>query len=242
MAKITPSGHLKGTVGPVSYRNLNGQMIVQSRPGSVKQSKATKNSGFDFGRASRTSKAIRSALFPLLRDFQDAAFYRRLTGIVTNATLAGNSSPSGKRSLQDGDLSLMVNTDCNTSSPFSKYCLVEADGGLQDNRLALSLPEIAIGEQLVRLPNASHATLSYLVVAIDPLTLNETHAELFELPLSFADQSTPAVAWLTQQLPENQLLLIASAVFYFRKNKLAGLIGLNHKDCHPCEITAVFRT
>jgi len=242
MAKITSSGHIKGTVGPVSYRNLNGQTIVQSRPGKVKQSKATKESGFDFGRASRTSKAIRLALFPLLRDFQDAAFYRRLTGLVTQATRAGNSSPSGKRNLRDGDLSLLANTDCNVNSPFAKYCLVEIDGGRDGERLSLFLPAIEIQEQLVQLPNASHATLAYLVVAMDPETLAETHAELFELPLSFADQSTPETTWLTEPLPDNQLLLVASAVFYYRKNKLAGLIGLNSKDCHPCEITAVLRT
>jgi len=106
----------------------------------------------------------------------------------------------------------------------------------------LFLPAIEIQEQLLQLPNASHATLAYLVVAMDPETLAETHAELFELPLSFADQSTPETAWLTEPIPENQLLLVTSAVFYYRKNKLAGLIGLNSKDCHPCEITAVLRT
>ena len=242
MAKITPSGQIKGTVGPVSYRSLNGQAIVQSRPGTVKQSKATKASGFDFGRASRTSKAIRSALFPVLRDFEDRFFYRRFTGLVTKATLAGNSGISGRRSLKDGDLSLLANTDCNGNSPFSRYCLVEVDGGIENHRMSLSLPAFDIKEQLVQLPNATHATMCYLVAAINPETLAETHAELFELPFSFEDGSTAAVEWLTELLPENQLLVIASAMFYFRKNKLAGMVGLNSREFHPCEITAVLLT
>ncbi|GEP50740.1 hypothetical protein FNO01nite_14120 [Flavobacterium noncentrifugens] len=242
MAKITSSGQIKGTVGPVSYRSINGQAIVQSRPGTIKQSKATKASGFDFGRASRTSKAIRTALFPVLRDFEDSAFYRRFTGLVTKATLAANSGISGRRILKDGDLSLLANTDCNNSSPFSRYCLVEVHGGIENHRMSLSLPAFDIKQQLVQLPNATHATLCYLVVAINPETLAETHAEMFELPLSFTAVSTEAVAWLTGPLPENQLLVIASAIFYFRKNKLAGMIGQNSRDFHPCEITAVLLT
>lgn len=245
MGKIDTKGNLKGAVGPIYYRLYNGDKIVQTKPGKggVKQTAATKGSASDFGRASSLAKAIRKSLFPVLQNHSDSAFYRRFTALVNAATQANNPQPKGSRSLIEGNLSLLTSIDCNSASPFSSYCTLIPEASLSAAReLTIALPEFNVLEQIVKPEDASHATLAFLVTAINPETNLETHAELFQLDMQLNNNLIAAQQWTTAALSENQLVVVTTALFYYKNNRLAGLVALNGKDFHPCEVSGVMRT
>ena len=244
MAKIDSKGHLKGTVGPVTYRAFNGNTYVQSKPGKgrVKQTAATKKSASDFGRASSLAKALRTTLYPILQNHSDGAFYRRFATQVNTATQAGNPQPKGSRFLTEGDLSLLVNLECNMASPFARYCTVVPELSLSETRqLIVRLPEFSVLEQVAAVSQATDATLMFLITTVNPETLVQTQAELFPLEFSLTDQFIPAQQWTTAAQPEGQLITVAAALFYYRNNHLAGKVLLNGKGFHPCEVSAVLK-
>jgi len=245
MAKLTTKGQLKGSVGPVTYAAYNGNVFLRSKPGkgNVKQTTATKKSASDFGRASCLAKAIRLALFPILQNHSDNTFYRRFTAKVNAATQTGNHQPKGSRSLIDGDLKLLENIDCNTGSPFATYCSLAPTLSLSDARqLTVALPEFTLLEHIAKPAGASDAEIVFLITAINPQTNAESHAELFRLALPLNASVIVAQQWTTAVLPEAQLVIVASAVFYYRKNNLAGMVALNGKEWHPCEVSAVLKS
>lgn len=244
MAKLDSKGQLKGSVGPITYHTYNGNVYLQTKPGrgNVIQTDATQNSASDFGRASSIAKAIRTSMFPILQNHSDNAFYRRFTTKINAATQDGNPQPKGSRSLMYGNLSLLGHTDCNTASPFASYCSLAPALSLTDSRqLTIALPEFRVPEHITAPDDATDAVLAFLVTVINPDTNTESHADLFRLELRLTDNLIPAQQWTTAILPEAQLIIVASAVFYYRNNSLAGMVGLNGKEFHPCEVSGVLR-
>lgn len=245
MARLDSKGHLKGSVGPVTYHSYNGNVYIQAKPGRgfVKQTTGTKKSASDFGRASSLAKAIRNSLFPILQNHSDTSFYRRFTANINAATQDANPQPKGSRSLIDGNLALLEHIDCNTASPFSTYCTLSPELTLSDSgQLTISLPEFTVLEHIAQIPDATHATLAFLATVINPDTNTQSHAELFKLELPLTDSLIPAQQWTTAVLPQGQLIVVASAVFYYRNNNLAGMVGLNSREFHPCEVSGVLRS
>ena len=171
---------ITGSIGPVSYHSYNGNVYLQSKPGkgNVKHSAATKNSASDFGRASKLAKAIRLSLFPIMQGHEGNALYRRFTTIINRATQKDNPQPKGSRLLIDGDLSTLAHIDCNTGSPFASSCGLSPRLSLSDSRqLTLALPAFTIANSLFAPSDATDAALTFLVIAIDPETRTESHAD-----------------------------------------------------------------
>ncbi len=245
MARIDSKGRLTGSIGPVSYRTVNGTTYLQSKPGrgNVKQTSATQQTASDFGRASTMAKAIRQALFPIVQNHSDNAFYRRFTAQVHNATQDGNTQPKGSRSLWQGNLSVLTHMDCNLASPFANHCTLVPELALSiDRELTITLPAFTVTEGIIKQGDATDAALAFLVTCVDAETGAQTHAELFQLEMALANGQLPTQQWTTASVPENQLIIVASAVFYYRRNAVAGLIGRNSKEFHPCAVIAVMRS
>lgn len=245
MARIDSKGRLKGSIGPVSYRTFNGTNYLQSKPGkgNVKQTSATQQTASDFGRASRMAKSIRQALFPIVHNHSDTAFYRRFTAQVHTATQDGNPQPKGSRSLWHGNLSALTPMDCNAASPFATYCTLVPELAVSiDREVTITLPEFTVTDSIVKQGDATDADLAFLVTCVDAETGAQTHAELFKLEMALASGTIPTQQWTTAVVPENQLIIVASAVFYYRRNAVAGLIGRNSKEFHPCAVIAVMRS
>src|SRR6476469_200543 len=101
MAKITSKGQLSGIVGNLSFRVLNGQPVVQTKPGKgrVTQSDNTKSSASEFGLASSVAMKIRSALFPIIRGYADRGMHLRFNTIIREAIASNTSLPVGTRTL-----------------------------------------------------------------------------------------------------------------------------------------------
>ena len=248
MARINKKGQIIGSIGPVCYHAYNDETYIQSKPGKkkMKQTVATKKSASDFGRGSRLAKAIREAMFPIIQNRSDANFYRRFTTKINTATQDGNAQPIGSRTLLEGNLDLLHHIDCNLASPFVHYCKLTPTLTLSDSReLTIGLPEFSVLDYIAQKEKATHAELVFLVTAlppeIDPNNPIEPKAELFRFAFPLKASLVPAQEWTTAVLPQAHIVVVASGLFYFRNNNLAGMVGLNEKEFHPCEITAVLK-
>ena len=109
MATSDNKGNFRGNINNLVYRNINGKMIVQSRPGKgrLKQTVKTKNSSIDFSLGSNRARILREVLFPMIRGLQDGEMVNRLTSAVTAVVRFNTSLEAGYRDLEDGELQLL---------------------------------------------------------------------------------------------------------------------------------------
>jgi hypothetical protein len=242
MAKITAKGLLSGGVGPVAYRMLNGQGIVQSRPGKggVKQTKSTKESASEFGNASAAAKAIRMALFPILQSHTDHRMHIRFTAKVFEAATANTILPRGSRTLKDGDLSMLDHFQFNTNSLFSDYCTLQPDLHMDaSGQLVIDLPEFSPNEVLAFPYEASGCDVCYMVSVFDPISWQQVHAEVFRVTAAKGSSSVPAQEFQTAPVAAGHVVIVTAAILFVRNNNLMGNLQLNSKVLHPCEIVEV---
>jgi len=245
MARINYKGQLSGSIGPISHRILDGVAIIQTKPakGKLKQTEATKESASEFGIASKTAKQIRLGLFPIIQNLGDSHLHSRFGTSVYQATIRDNSEPKGKRILINGNFELLNDFEFNNNSEYSKYCNVKADFELNEEmELQISIPEFSSKDQIYSVEEASNAEIAYLITAFDESSFKVTYEAIFKHQFSTGDTSIPAQQWKSAKIAPNQLLFITTAVFYIRKNNLAGPIVLNNKQLHPCKVAGVIRS
>ena len=81
MAKVIEPG-FTGRLGPMVFYNLNGKNVVRTLPRSYKQTKATKTSASQFGRASGIASSIRAQLRTVILNPSDNKMQTRLVSAV----------------------------------------------------------------------------------------------------------------------------------------------------------------
>src|SRR3979409_1483417 len=73
---------LIGTVSNLIFYNFRNEYYMRSKPVSVKRTRASINSGFNFGKASKISKQIRNIIEPINPCKSDKKIAYRLTGAL----------------------------------------------------------------------------------------------------------------------------------------------------------------
>jgi hypothetical protein len=91
--------YVSGRVGNIIFYESQGQHLARVRPDRVKQTKATKASAKDFGRAVRWSKEIRDLLSPLYKD--NKLMYRMNTALLKWIRQTGDDKELGARNIQE---------------------------------------------------------------------------------------------------------------------------------------------
>ena len=244
MARQNAKGLVIGTVGPVSFRVLEGRQILQSKPGkgNMKQSKATKATAFDFGNASWLSKKIRIALSPLLLGFTDSKMYYRFTALiyrhsVKNITLDSLENPENDAFLQENYF------ECNFNSPFVEYCklqpLIKLD---TDGNVVVSLPEFHTSEKFRFPDSASTAVFCLLATVINPEDGSETWADVLKFSITDLNTVIPAQQWEIPAIAKNQWLVLTAAVLYYKNDRFIGNVGMSSKDFHPCAVIGLWKS
>jgi len=242
MSKINAKGQLAGATGPVYFRMLNGKMIMQSLPKKHKKAAVTKANAGEFGLASRISKNLRTALFPILMDMADVMMYKRFVAVVHHAIKSNHSLDKGSRTLIDGDLALLNNFEMNSNSPFAQYCHLQPEAELSGQRIKLSVtaPE---GNAVIKAPEAATSCeLCIHICVSNPETTAVPFAEQFRMELPLRGNATPLSEWLSSELPAGQLALVTASLLFYRQDPYSGRITLSSRALHPCSVIGAFRT
>ncbi len=235
MSKINARGQLSGAAGPVYFRVLNGKGILQSKPRKHTKGPGAIASANEFGLASKTSKSIRTILFPILQDRGDTMMYRRFVAVIHSIIKSNDALPKGKRSLLDGDLDLLTGFEFNEASPFANYCSVKPLLHYENQVFTVSFPEFP--NTAIKAPlQATGTAIGIHVTVFDPATLTELQAEQFRIDVPNNKATTDATAFSTTAIPTGKLVIVTAALFFYRDSTLSGRITLNSRELHPCVV------
>ncbi|KAI9450320.1 hypothetical protein F5148DRAFT_1290904 [Russula earlei] len=142
---------ISGKLGNEVYYTRNGKRYVRKLTGQkINQSKGTRKSSSDFGRANAATGLIRLAFKPLISQFSDNQFDGRLKSTLIKIVNTGPKVLQGKREVTDGDVALLKKLAFNRHTPV--------------NRLITIVPFIAIdptGDLTISLPGMPVKDLFY---------------------------------------------------------------------------------
>ena len=126
MAKQTGIIKLKGTIGGISFYKTSDGHLAREKGGVDKSRiqndpafQRTRENGSEFGRAGKGGKILRTAIRLLLQNAKDKRVVSRLTKTLVAVTKTDTTNERGLRTLQDGDLGLLLGFEFNLNGKIS---------------------------------------------------------------------------------------------------------------------------
>lgn len=214
MATQDNKGYLRGKVGPVVYRSIDGVRIVQSRPRKFDQALVTQLNGHEFGLASNLASLMRQVFISTV-DCVDSKIMYRLTGTIRNC-LHRTSKTIGDRDLHDADLEAFNGFELNTNAPFEKTLkkspvLEVTDTGEIKFTLNLDKPENDL-PFLIR-DKGLNAVIKVTSIAFNFRKEEIQLIDHVEFPV--ARRKATELSWLSDKnLPAGSFLLIILSLHY----------------------------
>ena len=238
MAVINRKGFISGRAGNMVYRTRGDVQVMQSIPGKMRQTMATKARGKEFGLASSTAGTIRY-LCSSAAHWPDKRMSSRLVQTVLKSIRGGAQGEPGLRDLHVADLSILEGFQFNLNSPLEKVMLIQPTVTLGDSgTVYVNIPALYKYE-LKFAKDASQCILRFIVVAID--LKKETHRYLGNKDILLEPgESLDALIWEVENKAEQgTILLVSFSVHYFSPDKIDSLgLSLNNSALSPGGIIA----
>jgi len=124
MAKQAGIIKLKGTIDDISFYKTADGHLARAKGGVDREKilhdpafQRTRENGAEFGRAAKGGKLIRGAVRELVVNAKDRRVVSRLTGLLLSVIKTDVASVRGSRSIEQGDLSKLLNFDFNINAP-----------------------------------------------------------------------------------------------------------------------------
>ena len=237
MGQIIHKNIISGAVANLVFRNLGGRQIVQSHPGKLKQTKATKASSSEFQQCSTWTKELRTGLYPFLVGLTDSYMYRRLTGQFYNALLRNTHLPKGGRTPLNADMKDLEGFEFNTHSPFKDYFTPQITTVLDPQRqLHITVPELDPKSQMVFPPQANDAELVVAVYATNFKDPTKAVEAFFTLPVQKEAALPHETEWTSPPIPENYFIVVTAKLLFYTSNKFTGKNYWNSKTLNPAGV------
>lgn len=237
MGQILKKNIISGSVGNLVFRNIDGRQIVQSHPGKIKQTTATKASSSEFRHCSNWAKQLRTLLIPFLIYQTDSYMYRRLTGQFYNALQSNLNLPKGERTPLNSNMKDLEGFEFNSHSPFKDYFDANITTVLDDNRqLQLTLPELDPKNQVL-FPDKVHDAELIVAVYATTFDLSAKIVEAsFVVPLKKNTTLQNETVWTSPPIPENYFMVVVAKLLFYTPDKFMGKNYLNSKTLNPASI------
>lgn len=242
MARINNRNKITGLIGNVVFKEVNGQLILQSRPGKngVHQTTATKKSATDFGNNSVNSKKLYQAMQTLLLGYNDGSMAYRFRAQSYQGVLADTQHPRGQKTLWHGNPHVLQGFEFNLNSLYSNYCSVPTAFNINTNHtVTLDITSFVPKTDLLLPANTQQLTLCFMVNAYHSTTMAVQHQQLFTLPITNVQNTQQAISFTSSVIPVQSLVLVTACILYYNHSAALGNICLNHKGMHPAAIVGV---
>lgn len=233
--------HLTGLVGnTVSRRGRNGVTIIQSAPGGIKQTNATKQASNLFGLGSSLAKAIRNDLRSIIGNNYDGEMINRFSKPVKEVIRQCYDETTKKFSFTEDSFARLAGAEFNLRSALINSLWVSPAMELAGNTLKISLPEIKTGEQLKFPLRANVCELSIAVTLIAPGPGLHTYPLRQTTEISKTQETIPAQEF-TFEVPDGCLCVAGIGLSYFSLHNNIKTV-LNSKTFNPAGVCGAIFT
>ncbi len=216
MARQTGIIKLKGTLDDISfYKSSDGHLartkggVDANRIANDPAFQRTRENGSEFGRAGKAGKLIRNSIRVLLQNAKDRRVVSRLTKDLVAVTKTDTVNPRGERTVQDGDLSGLLNFEFNfngklastlfapfvaafdrvsgnadvTLAAFSPTVRIAAPTGTTHFNIVMGAAEVDFANESFVFETASSGILPYTAADTAPIALNAALTANSVLPI-----------------------------------------------------------
>jgi hypothetical protein len=219
---------VQGTLGDINFYKSQDGYLVREKGGvegtRIKNDPVfvrTRENGYEFGRAAKAGKLVRTALRMLLLDSDNRVVSRLLQRMIV-ALQADEISARGLRNVTDGDVGLLMDFEFNVRSPLSATFIVHYEGTINrtSGLLTLQIPAFVPTDLIIAPNGTTHYQLRSSGAAID--FRNQTFQTTLEVTgmLSWNGVLTDAIIH-NHALPPastDSLFLVLQIVFYQEVN------------------------
>lgn len=241
MAIQDSKGLLRGAVGDLVFRVVNGKQVVQQRVSNPKMSKKALKRAKLFGTCSKQTSIIRGRLKPWLGSNYDSKMIARFQGRCFTILNAKANSENNKGDLYSTDLSALKGFDFNSTSPVSKYLLKElrVEGELETG-LRVLVPELETSVDLIfpRICEQLDLHIVALHIPKDQVASFSTYTKEWTLPRNQQIQQE-RVFLIPPIQTEGITLVIVQLLFSDNKSKF-GKVYINDKKLHPMQVVFAY--
>jgi hypothetical protein len=230
-----------GPVGPVNFRVLNGKNIVSAKvaKGTMKQTKATKSVGTNFGVANRLSSQMMQCLTRPLSGYQDNKMFSRLSTRMNQLLYDARNLTTGGYNLDIDSFSALADFDFNTKSPLKLSLKSAPVISLMNGLLRVQLNDL---DNPKKIKHPIHSKSCEIVVSLSLFRLKEAltipHAEFQRLKLR-RDQTAISTHEFNFAVPDGCLCIVAIHM-YFYSHTDNYLSILNNKKFSPGSICTAY--
>ncbi|HEY0175608.1 MAG TPA: hypothetical protein VGC08_04470 [Pedobacter sp.] len=244
MATIRKGNYLKGVLGPLVFRKVNGrqEIVTKPVPGQMKQTKATKRASGTFGLSSKLGARIRDAVRGQLTNFQDSRMNVRLVGELNSILQGCRDSETRSFDFSEQTFSRLAGFEFNTDSKVRNLMLQFPEVKADQKILSVHVPPLSIPGKF-KFPQKSFFCGLNISVSLFRLkdgkmavAAKSQHMEIYRYP------ELSAAAEFKFDLPEGCLCITTISLKYAVAEE-GGRRFINNKRFNPvCILGALFTT
>lgn len=227
---------LVGTVGNLIFYNRLGEYLMRTKPDSVRRTKASVNSGFNFGKASKISAQIRNHVASINPCKSDIRVLYRLTAAM-NKFISWKEKKDAASVKMPDKLPYIYGFQFNDQADLTSITSIKASTKLTEPGMTeISMDAFIPSESLHAPANTNHIVFNTMLLGID---LQDVKAELLgkseiEIPYS-SETFQPPVISMPATAKSGDLAILVMAVQYMVDKK--GDVELhNDKRKMPCGV------
>jgi hypothetical protein len=225
---------VQGTLGDINFYKSQDGYLVREKGGvegtRIKNDpvfQRTRENGYEFGRAAKAGKLVRTAFRSLLLDSDNRVVSRLLQRMM--AVLHADAiSARGLRNVVDGDVGLLMDFEFNLRSPLSATFTAFYEGIINRTSgvLTLTIPAFVPADFIIAPNGTSHYQLRSSGAAIDfnHQTFQTTTEETVMLPWNGALTDVIAHNHALAPASTDSLFLVLQIAFYQEVNGMYYLL------------------
>ena len=205
--------NFSGLVGNTVLRDDNGKQILQLAPVHVRQTEETKKSATQFGRASRIANIMRTRLHYSYKHY-DRGMVNRFNKVMNSILSDCFDKNTEIYTFAPNSFERLVGLEFNDKSRLVDNLLVKVTGKIEENKLIITIPDIAVTAQLKFPIRATHCKPVISICLFSPET-SLHKKKVIDLDLIKKVKEIRPAQELTVEAPEGTLCVVAVGLKYY---------------------------
>ena len=227
---------LVGTVGNLIFYNFRGEYYMRAKPVSVKRTKASVNSGFNFGKASKIGKQVRGIIQQINPSKSDQRMIYRVTGVLNKWLRWMENQDASSPNLQKG-LPFIKGFQFNDQADLTSISAIQVSvKSTESGMLEISLAPFIPSQSLHAPYNTYHILFKMILTGTDLATIETETLGTAEIQIPYISETfQPPVVFIPAAAKPGHLIIMVMAVQYM-VNKNDGIEMLHDKKKLHCGV------